>query len=116
MTEESHRADPEGIERRISTRYPCSLSTSCRLIASVHGGPKHVRVRNISATGISLVVPLPYPSNSIITIQLHSMPRDLARSLDVRVVYCVEHPSGETILGGSFVNNLSDPDLRAFLA
>lgn len=108
--------EPEGIERRASTRYPCNLSTSCRLVASIEGDAYPARVRNISAGGISLVMSHEFESGDTVAIELRSMTRNFSRQLKVRVIYCIEHPSGDYIAGGSFVNPLTDDEVKAFLS
>ncbi len=108
--------EPQGIERRASTRYPCNLATSCRLVAAVIGDSVPGRVRNISVGGLSLVVSHPFDAGSLVAIELRSMTRNLIRPLQVRVLYSIEHPSGDWILGSSFVEPLNEDDLRAFLS
>lgn len=109
-------AAPADIERRVSTRYPCSLTTSCRLIASVRGSTLPARVRNLSVGGISLVVNRHFESGSVLTIELKSLKRDFACTLELTVCYCVDHPNGESILGGRFLRTLDDDELSIFLA
>ena len=107
--------DPGGIERRASTRYPCNLATSCRLIAAVEGDDWPGRVRNISGGGVSLVLSHPVDAGTLLAVELRSMTRNFSRAVQVRVVYCIEHPSGDYILGGAFTQPLSDDELKAFL-
>jgi hypothetical protein len=107
--------EPQGIERRASTRYPCNLATSCRLGAAVKGDGHPARVRNVSAGGISLVLAHEFRSGDIVNVELRSMTRNFVRHLNVRVIYCIEHPSGDFILGGSFTSPLTDDEVKAFL-
>jgi PilZ domain len=107
--------DPKGIERRASTRYPCNLATSCRLAAAIKGQEHSARVRNISAGGVSLVISHGFSSDDILAVELRSMPRNFARQLKVRVIYCIEHPSGDYIVGGSFISPLTEDEVTAFL-
>lgn len=107
--------EPSGIERRASTRYPCNLATSCRLAASVKGDTVPARVRNISAGGVSLVLGHEFTSGALIALELRNTGRNFARTLQVRVIYCIEHPSGDWILGGAFVSPLTDDEVKAFL-
>jgi hypothetical protein len=109
-------SEPSGIERRASTRYPCNLATSCRLVAALAGEAWPGRVRNISAGGISLVLNHEVNSGDLISIELRSTTRNFTRAIQVRTIYCIEHPSGDWILGGSFVQPLSDDELKAFLS
>ena len=106
---------PSDIERRVATRFPCPLTTSCRLLAAMRGGPSPVRVRNISATGISLVVPQAYDPGTTMPVELKSVSRNVSRTVEIAVVYCIDHPSGEAILGGAFTAPLSEEDLRIFV-
>jgi len=104
------------IERRISTRYPCNLATSCRVMAFVVGERIAVRVRNISATGISLIVSQPVDPGTRFTVELQSTTRNVSCELEVRVVYCIDHPNGESILGGRFAQQLPEDEMRIFVA
>jgi len=103
------------IERRVATRFPCPLTTSCRLLAALRDGPAPVRVRNISATGISLVVPHACAPGTKMPVELKSVSRNITRSVEIVVVYCIDHPSGESILGGAFTAPLPEEDLRIFV-
>jgi hypothetical protein len=106
---------PAAIERRITTRHPCNLAASCRVMASLASGYPPIRVRNISVSGISLLVPIPIDAGLLLTIELKTVTRNLKRTLQVRVVYCTEHPSGDSIVGGTFTPGLSEEELRAFV-
>ena len=105
-----------GIERRASTRYPCNLATNCRLAAFVAGDSWPARVRNISVGGINLVLSRAFDIGDHLALDLRSNTRNFARSLAVRVCYCIEHPSGDWIIGGSFPQPLQNEELRAFLS
>lgn len=105
-----------GAERRQSIRYGISLETSCRLLAMVKDDPIPVRVRNISRGGISLVVHKQVESGTLLEIELLNRPNMVLSKLQVKITYAVEHPSGDWILGGSFVEKLSDEDIKALLA
>ena len=110
------QAEPAGIERRASTRFPCNLATSCRLVASLPDDPVPARVRNISVGGLSLVLAKPFDSGSLLAIELRSMTRNVTRTLQIRILYVVEHPSGDWIAGASFVQPLADDELKTFLS
>ncbi len=112
---------PEGSEataeadRRGSTRYLCNLDLSYCLNATVEGEQGAARVRNISVGGISLVVDRAIEPGTRLTLQLENSQRRYSRRVDVRVTYCIEHPSGEWILGCAFLHKLTTADLRALL-
>lgn len=107
--------EPTGIERRVATRHPCNLMTSCRILAAVRGAAAPLRVRNISVSGISLVVGRHLDAGELLTIELKHTTRNATRTLQVRVVYCIEHPSGESIVGGRFAQALTPEELKLFV-
>ncbi len=109
-------AEPAGAERRESIRYGISLDTSGRLIAALDNDPSQVRVRNISSGGISLILTHSVEPDTVLNVQLLNRPTMALCKVQVRVTYIVEHPSGDWILGGAFIEKLSEADLRALLS
>jgi hypothetical protein len=105
-----------GIDRRVWTRYSSNLATSCRIKAALANGSASARVRNISGGGISLVVSHPADTGAVVPLELKSTLRSFTRTLELRVLYCVEHPGGDWILGGEFVQPLDEEELRHFLS
>src|SRR5271154_1149921 len=102
-------------ERRSSVRQPC-LETSKRLVAAVGDDFCLAKVRNISPDGISLVIGRSMETGAMISVDLiDTKTNRFSRTLDVRVCWCIEHPSGDWILGGSFANLLTDEELQYFL-
>jgi hypothetical protein len=108
-------APAHGIERRVAPRFPINLTTSCRLMAVVPARTLSVRVRNVSVSGISLVVSRPVDPGDRLEIELRSVARNVTRLLTVQVVYCIEHPSGELIVGGRFSEPLTHEEFRVFV-
>ena len=74
-------------DRRQSVRYGINLETSCRLLAMVQGEPHPIRVRNISAGGISLVVPHEVPADELLEVELLNRPEMFLCKLQVRITY-----------------------------
>lgn len=103
------------IDRRASTRYPCNLATSCRLAALVPGDVFPGRVRNVSSGGISLVLSRPFDSGTDLTVELRSNFRHFSRTVRVHICYCIEHPSGDWIVGASFAEPLAEEEVRLLL-
>jgi len=103
-------------ERRDTVRYTITLETSCRLLAMVQGESNPVRVRNISAGGISLVLNNEVPADTLLEIELLNRPQMFLCKLQVRITYRVEHPTGDWIIGGAFTRRLSDEELKLLLA
>jgi hypothetical protein len=104
------------LDRRASDRYPCRLETSCRLVAAVGDEFWTTRVRNISPGGISLVVSRPFDPGTVLTVELlDQTTQRFSPPFQVRVVYAIEHPSGDWLLGGSFLKRLSNEELQEWV-
>jgi len=112
----ARRVEPSGAERREAIRYGISLETSGRLIADLENDQSQARVRNISAGGISLVLNHGIEPDTVLNVQLLNRPTMFLCKVQVRITYIVEHPSGDWILGGAFIDKLSEDDLRALLS
>jgi hypothetical protein len=103
-------------ERRRAQRHLCTLDTSGRLVASLAGNTQIVRVRNISASGISLVLNGPVEPETTLYIELLNRPSSYLCMLRLRVVYSVEHPNGLFIVGGAFLQRLNAEQLTGLLS
>ena len=106
---------PRPADRRTSRRQTC-LATHNRLMAAIGDDFVLARIRNISPEGISLILSRPVEAGTILSVDLiDTKTNRFSRTLQVKVVYAVEHPSGDWIMGGSFNGRLSDEELRQFL-
>jgi hypothetical protein len=120
MTDRSEQAPREsakagGKERRISVRRPV-LETSKRLVAAIGADFCLAKVRNISPEGISLVLARSIEAGTILAVDLiETKTNRFSRTLDVRVCWSVEHPSGDWIIGGAFAGELTAEELDYFL-
>jgi len=105
-----------GAERRTSRRHTC-LATHQRLMATVGDNFVLAKIRNISREGISLIMTRPVEAGSVLSVDLvDTKTNQFSRTLQVKVVYSVEHPSGDWIMGGSFSSPLAEAEVRQFLA
>jgi len=97
-------------------RLPC-LETSKRLVAAIGDDFCLAKVRNISPDGMSLVLNRPLEADTLLNVDLiDTKTNRFSRTLEVRVCYCLEHPSGDWIMGGSFANPLTVEEMQYFLA
>jgi hypothetical protein len=108
-------ARPKRSERRAGGRRLGSPAASCHLTATLLATPLAARVRNLSATGISLLLERDFEPDTILNIELANSNRSCTCTLDVRVVYTIQHPCGEWILGGAFTRKLREDELQALL-
>jgi hypothetical protein len=75
------------------------------------------KIRNLSPEGISLILSRPVEAGSILSVDLiDTKTNRFSRTLQVKVAYSVEHPSGDWIMGGNFATRLPDDEVRQFLA
>jgi hypothetical protein len=103
-------------ERRQAQRYPSSAQTQCQPIqAGAFSMP--ARVRNVSLTGVNLLLTQPVSPGTLLHITLAG-PAQAPR----RLLACVLHVSAqeveETIVwsaGCSFVRDLEEEELRCLL-
>ncbi len=104
-----------GAERRTSRRHTC-LATHHRLVAAVGDDFVLAKIRNISPEGISLILTRPVESGTKLSIDLiDTTTNRFSRTLEVEVIYAVEHPTGDYILGGTFSTKLTNEELQTFL-
>jgi len=106
---------PKGSERRTSRRHT-NLATHHRLVAAVGDDFVLAKIRNISPEGISLILGRPIEPGATLSVDLiDTTTNRFSRTLQVRVIYSVEHPTGDYILGGSFDTKLTSEELHTFL-
>src|SRR5262245_4932349 len=96
-SDSSARFVPKASDRRSRNRQ--SLEASKRLVAAVGDDFYLAKVRNISAGGISLILGRSVENGTTLSVDLiETKTNRFSRTLEVRVAYCIEHPSGDWIL------------------
>jgi hypothetical protein len=113
----SVRPSPGEAECRGWERYVCGLQTSCQPIAARADRDYlwPATVRDISAGGVSLVVPRRFEPGAGLVIEIPAGDSTPADSLLARVVNATRLPQGQWLLGCSFPSELSDDELRRLL-
>jgi hypothetical protein len=108
---------PSGAERRKAIRYyPDGAETFDHLKVVIEGYTGPAGVRNLSSSGISLIIEPGFEADSTLTVHLFNRRKLFGCVVPVRVVYLVERPAGDHILGGAFNRTLRDEELRALLS
>jgi hypothetical protein len=103
-------------DRRGAERYPCDLQPFWRVAgggAAGEGPP--ARVRDVSATGIGLLVGQPLKPGAVLVLTLQARDEQLSRPLPVRVMHATPQAGGGWLVGCQFVRRLSAGDLQALL-
>ncbi len=118
LTEPNRAAKPRG-DRRCATRYPCGLGTSRHIIAKVRAAENEpkitAQVRNVSATGLSILVDRALTPEQVLRVELYRPSRFWSGEIPMRVVYSQSYPDGEYIVGGAFTRELNGDELQALL-
>ena len=116
------RASPAGnvgeAERREAARHLADLRVTCYPAGGGPGGGRVARVRNISRTGIGLIVDRHWgPGTSLsVGLPLDREPGARARSCQARVVHATAQPGGCYLVGCAFETPLADHEIQALLA
>jgi hypothetical protein len=106
-------ADPP--ERRSAARHACGFPVSRYLIASVADSLSPAWVYNISTGGVLMLLVRPVETGAVLTVKLLKL-SDPAPSLHlIRVVHVREEAGGCYLVGGAFVDEVSEDDIGALL-
>lgn len=97
-------------------RFPCSADTTVHTILAAEQTEWQAKIVNISAGGIGIVVPGAIEIGTLLSVDLRD-PNNAApaRTLMVRIVHCDPAENGAFRLGCTFVDELSDEDLRLLM-
>ncbi len=101
-------------ERRVAVRYPGNPDAACRAYSPV-AGIYTAWVRDISATGVALLLPCEFEPGAIVTLELDNSDQGVSRVLRARVVHALEVPPDPRWLHGcAFERPLTAEELCAF--
>jgi hypothetical protein len=102
-------------ERRGAERLPLEPTSVCRVMCEGQEGEPQATVRDLSATGIGLLIDRPLKPGSVLILSLQTGDHRLARPLPVRVMHSSPATEGNWLVGCQFVRRLSDPELHVLL-
>jgi hypothetical protein len=101
-------------ERRVAVRYPGNPDAACRAY-SPSAGVYTAWVRDISATGVALLVPCEFEPGALLTLELENAGQGVSCVLQARVVHVLEVPPDRRWLHGcAFERPLTAEELHAF--
>jgi hypothetical protein len=106
----------EPAERREAERFPPEITPVCRVGGLTLPVISRAIVRDLSATGIGLLVNQPMKAGTVLVLCLESVDRQLARPLPARVMHASAVSEGHWLVGCQFVRCLSEPELQALLS
>jgi hypothetical protein len=103
-----------GAERRAWVRYPCNLDTLFQPgKARVDHRWWFAKVRDISHTGIGLILPRRFEPGTLLSIALNSKLPAFSRTMEATVVHVMPNPDG-WVIGCTFATALSEEELQAY--
>jgi hypothetical protein len=106
----------QGAERRAWIRYPRRLLTMWQLFGSSRQEECwNATLRDVSQTGLGLVVNRSFPPSTVLTVRLQTGSRKYSRTMLIRVKHCAAQPNGDWLVGCSFVVKLKDEELADLL-
>jgi hypothetical protein len=113
--ENSPAKRPTTEERRGAERFQPEPPSICRIVSEGQEPGLHATVRNLSATGIGLLVNHPLKAGNVLILNLQSGLQRLARPLPVKVTHASPLSEGNWLVGCQFVRRLSGPELQVLL-
>jgi hypothetical protein len=109
-------AQPPGQERRARVRYPSGLETYCQPgMGQLESFWWTAKVRDISRTGLGLVVQRRFEPGTVLTAELQKAEDDFSCTLRLRVVHANPTEDGSWVLGCLLEDELSEEQLNALL-
>ncbi len=106
---------PTAPDRRTAARHACGFQASRYLIASVADSLSPAWVHNISTGGVLMLLGRPVEAGAVLAVKLLKL-SDPAPSMHlVRVLHVREDSGGCYLVGGAFVDEVSEDDLGALL-
>jgi hypothetical protein len=106
-------ADP--IERRGAERFAVNANVSCAFASPVLEDFGPVKVKNISLTGVGLVVPQVLDPGIMLAVKLVNPSKKFSKTVLAQVVHVTAQPGGSFLVGGHLDTPLTYEELCIFV-
>ena len=106
---------PEAVNRRQWQRFASDLKGFCGLVANGLTASLPMKLYDVSAGGIGLLVKRHIQPGSVLVLKLAKPTEDLPDSLFLRVVHATPEHNGEWFLGCAFASPLAEEEVQALL-
>jgi hypothetical protein len=103
------------VERRVAVRHPCNDETLCQAVDPSAGTVCLAWVRDLSVSGIGLLIERHFRPGSWFTVDLDNPECGLSLRLRVRVIHTLAMPNDHWLHGCVFERELSLDALQAFV-
>ncbi len=107
--------NPSGQERRVAVRHSCGPETYCQMIDPADAGVWPAWIRDLSATGIGLLIARRCEPGSVVAIELENSVQGVSPRLVARIIHALEYPNGHWLHGCAFTRPLTDEELQALV-
>jgi hypothetical protein len=106
----------DDLERRLARRFVCDPGSSCQVLDPRTGRSWPAAIRNLSATGTSLLVGRQFEASKLLSIELHHAGRGFSRKYLVQVRHSdICCPDDTWLHGCCFARPLREEELQALL-
>ena len=105
----------QAAEKRHWVRHGCGPEVTCHLKAGPPLDCWAVRVLNLSAGGVSLVLDRMVPTGKVLTVELHHAARQFSCQRQIRIIYTFQDSTGTFTVGGAFHPDLTDQDIQGLV-
>src|SRR5436190_16361947 len=104
--------DRDPANRRAWVRYPCGQKSVCRAVAnSQHGGLWPAKVRDISTSGISVIMSRRFEVGTVLVVELANTSGDESLLLLARVVRVTQRLRDDWVMGCTLSKQLGPNEL-----
>ena len=100
-------------DQREWCRYACASDAICHIVVGPTIDFRAIRVQNVSAAGITLVIDRALLIGSEVVVELQRPARQVQCRRCMQIIYQFKEPSGDFVLGGAFTKPLTDAELIA---
>jgi hypothetical protein len=101
-------------ERRAEERFEPSSAAGCTFVSPVVEDFGPVKLKNVSLSGIGLLLSRNVEPNALLTVTLANPMKGFAKTVLVRVIHAQSHSAGCTV-GGNFETPLTYEELTALV-
>jgi hypothetical protein len=104
----------EHADRRQTERYPVNGDASCPFLSPVVENFGPVRIRDVSMTGVGLLVSRKIEPGTLLAVTLASQARGFTKTVMVRVTHATPL-SGGFLVGGAFTTPLTYQEMTTLV-
>jgi hypothetical protein len=98
-------------EKRADERFAVAVHVDCELASPVLEDFGKVKVKNISTSGVGLIVTEPVATGMLLVVKLVNPVKKFSKTLLVRTVHVTPQASGSYLIGGNLDTPLTYEEL-----